>query len=145
MKRTYKLLGLEWDHAPLPQECPAFSTEKEVQNWNVDRDLFDLQIYERQLLISELMSAEKKNMVRHMLEYVKDCDSVFIKLDYEPASEAEAVIKFYVLRLLQIFEFVRTELPIQTQVIIIGSTKIMNLCREMLLEKQSAVNTMRAG
>lgn len=60
MKSTYKLLGLEWDHAPLPQECPAFSTEKEVQNWNVDRNLFDLQIYERQLLISELMSAEKR-------------------------------------------------------------------------------------
>ncbi len=142
MKSTYKLLGLEWDHAPLPQECPAFEAEKKVQNWNVDRNLFDLQIHERQLLISELLSAEKKEAVRYIVEHVKDCDAVFIKLDYEPASDAEAVTKFYVLRLLQIFEFVRTELPAQVLVAIIGSERIQNLCRELLLEKQSAASHM---
>ena len=48
MKSTYKLLGLEWDHAPLPQECPAFSTEKEVQNWNVDRNLLFRKVVEEE-------------------------------------------------------------------------------------------------
>ena len=74
MKSTYKLLGLEWDHAPLPQECPAFSTEKEVQNWNVDRNLFDLQIYEDGVPVTKYdMSRDLKIAIS---EYAPDSEVI---------------------------------------------------------------------
>lgn len=110
MKQTYKLLGIEWDHAPLPAECPVFIPNQEIQDWRKDRNLFDLEEYQRSITISEIMAANSLDALVPFLKSVKGCDQVIIMLDYEPKTHAPDVVSFFALRVLQMYEYVRQRL-----------------------------------
>ena len=109
MKSTYKLLGVKWDHYPLPKNLPTFVENKEVEHYLIDRNLFDLERYERRVNLTEILSKDD-NLPYDVAENVRECDCVYLKLDYEPTSPAREVKDFYSLRVLQIIAFFQNNL-----------------------------------
>ena len=73
MKSTYKLLGVKWDHYPLPKNLPTFVENKEVEHYLIDRNLFDLERYERRVNLTEILSKDD-NLPYDVAENVRECD-----------------------------------------------------------------------
>ena len=83
MKSTYKLLGVEWAHHPLPRYLPIFVDDRIIEHYSTERNLFDLEKYERRIDISEVFSGNSL-LPYNILNEVKNCDSVYVRIDYEP-------------------------------------------------------------
>jgi len=111
MKSTYKLLGLQWDHGPLPSVSPYYELIRKIPNYTVERNLFDLSSYERQVFITELLSVENIELIKQLVDSVSECDSVYINIDYTPAFKNKDIISFYYLRILQIYAYFCNSLP----------------------------------
>ena len=141
MKRTYKLLGVEWDHEPLPSSCPVFTKEGDAPNWREERTIFDIAEYCREICISELLSLKKKDIAR-IIEKIRECDRVYIVLDYEPGTEGEIAMAFYVLRFLQIFGYLQRQLP-ETKMQVIGSPRIRTKCERRMGNQKSVEKAIK--
>ena len=105
MKSTYKLLGVQWDHKSLPCALPIFVQNREIQDYCVERNLFDLNSYERQVRLTEILKTEDEKSVNRIIEKLNECDYVYINVDYVPIYRAKEIIDFYALRILQIYAF----------------------------------------
>lgn len=60
MKSTYKLLGVEWDQLPVSDCMPIIVPKSEIQDYKIDRNIFDLQSFNRQILLTEILSNSNK-------------------------------------------------------------------------------------
>ena len=131
MKSTYKLLGVQWDHGSLPEQYPEIIGDLIVPDWNEERNLFDLSCYVRQIPYTELMAAKDIEGVGLIIDHVRDCDKVYINVDYEPLNNSDIIIEFYALRLLQIYEYVNQQLG-SVPVGLISSERIAKRCYQFL-------------
>lgn len=132
MKSTYKLLGVKWDHYPLPKNLPTFVENKEVEHYLIDRNLFDLELYERSVNISEVFSKDD-SLPYSIVENVRDCDCVYLKLNYEPTVTARDVNGFYCLRVLQVIAFFENNLG-KIPLVVIASTQMEEKLRKKFYE-----------
>lgn len=128
MNSTYKLLGVEWDHRPLPQNCPTFTENKPIEPYSTDRNLFDLFKYERRVDISEILSS-KADKLKTIIDTVKECDSIYINIDYEPYSQSIDVRSYYYLRVLQAIAYFENNLDDKT-VFVMGTESAKEECRK---------------
>lgn len=136
MKNTYRLLGIEWDHDSIPRERPRFVDKKDVEIYEVERNLFDLEVYERRIDITTLFTDTKDN-IKGVIDKMEECDVVYINVDYEPFSCADDVISFFCLRVLQVISFVETSIDRQT-LRIMASERIKEACLNKWDELHSA-------
>ena len=136
MKNTYKLLGVEWDHDLIPKEMPLFVNKKKVENYAVERNLFDLEVYERCIDITTLFTDTKEN-IKGFIDEMRECDVVYINVDYEPFSRADDVISFFCLRVLQAIAFVESNLDRQS-LYIMASEQIKEDCSKKWNELHTA-------
>lgn len=134
MKRSYKLLGVEWDHAPLPKECPVFIAERDIQNWREERNLFDLEKYQRLIPVSEILSIKSLDELEPVIKSVKDCDQVVIELDYEPKTQASIIVTFYTLRVMQMYKYFQQKLE-GIPVCFAGSDRMKIQCENLIAYK----------
>ncbi|MCR5587285.1 MAG: hypothetical protein K6F77_07125 [Lachnospiraceae bacterium] len=134
MISTYKLLGVEWDHAPLPLNFPIFTENRMIESYTADRNLFDLVKYERRVNISEIFSSSPDKL-KTMSDAVKECDAVYINIDYEPFSHAKDIRSFYYLRVLQAIAYFENSLNNKT-IMVMGSELAKEECREKWNDKK---------
>lgn len=134
MKSTYKLLGLEWDHYHLPSKIPDFTEGRDIDNYIIDRTLFDLKMYERSVNVSEVLSSspEKLSLI---IKKISECDCVYLNIDYEPQSVAKDVQSFYYLRVLQAIAYFEGSLK-NTLIKIIATDRAKRMCIKMWKEKE---------
>ncbi len=126
MKSTYKLLGVEWDHYPLPTQIPEFTEKKDVENYMVERTLFDLKTYERSIDVSEVLSSSL-DACSFIIKQVSECDCVYLNIDYEPLSTAKDVQSFYYLRVLQAIAYLEDSLN-DTRIKIVATDRARRKC-----------------
>ena len=134
MKSTYKLLGVEWDHSPLPLICPDFIEYKSIEPYSAERNVFDMVKYERRIDISEILSSSSDNL-EAIVNAVKECDSIYINIDYEPYSKSIDVHSFYYLRVLQVIAYFENNLDNNT-ILVMGSEVARRKCREKWVDKK---------
>ena len=109
MKSTYKLLGVEWDHAPLPDYLPEFEAIRSIPNYTAERNLFDLDVYERRVDATELLSTSNEER-REIVEWLAPCDYVFLSINYEPTADLQDVELFFYLRIFQCICFLQNNM-----------------------------------
>ncbi len=134
MKSTYKLLGVEWDHAPLPTTKPIFSENKVVEPYTTKRNLFDLDKYERKIDLSDIFSSSTEELIT-MINTVKYCDSIYLNIDYEPSSQSNDIRSFYYLRILQVIAYFEEKLT-DKNVMVLGSESAKEGCLKIWNNKQ---------
>lgn len=135
MKSTYKLLGVEWDHHPLPRYLPTFVDDRIIEHYSTERNLFDLKKYERRIDISEVFSGNSL-LPYNILNEVKNCDSVYVRIDYEPEATSVDVLEFFYLRVLQVVAFFENNLE-DVSVFVIASRKAQEYCCRKYEEKKA--------
>lgn len=132
MKSTYKLLGVEWDHHPLPRYLPNFVDDKIIEHYSTEQNIFDIEKYERRIDISEVLSGNSL-LPYNIRDKVKNCDSVYIRIDYEPEETSVDVIEFFYLRVLQVVAFFEKNLE-DVSIFMIASKKAQEYCRHKYAE-----------
>ena len=132
MKSTYKLLGLHWDHHPIPERFPVFVENKCIEKYLVDRNLLDYQTYERRVDISEMFTCNKEQLLT-IASKMKVCDGLYLNVDYAPESRARVVREFFSLRLLQAVAFL--ERNTKKDVKVIAPNEIKHECFAKWTEK----------
>ena len=135
MNSTYKLLGVEWDHEPLPKKLPVFTRSKMIESYTTDRNLFDLVRYERRIDISDVFSGSVDKL-KAMIDDVKECDVIYINIDYEPASQSIDVLSFYYLRVLQTIAYFENNLNDKT-ILVMCSKLAEEECRKKWKDKKA--------
>jgi len=143
MKSTYKLLGVEWDHHPLPRYLPRFvrDSDRTIEHYSVERNLFDLEKYERRIDVSNVFSVDSL-LPYNIIKKVKKCDCVYVRIDYEPTVAAIDMIDFYYLRVLQVIAFFENNLE-DVEIVVIASNQAQeHCCRkfEKALEKADVLH-----
>lgn len=135
MNSTYKLLGVEWDHGTLPRKMPTFSVNKTIEPYTTERNLFDLVNYERRIDISDVFSSSADGL-KMMVEDVKECDAVYINIDYEPVSRAIDVRSYYYLRVLQAIAYFEDNLN-NKPIMVMGSVLAKEECKKKWKDKKA--------
>lgn len=130
MKSTYKLLGIEWDHMPITITLPLFCREQHIDDYRIDKNLFDLIKYERIVRISEILSCKDLGEMYIICEKLFDCNSVHILLDLMPKTIGTVVNDFYWLRVLQIYTFMKNYLSTSTIFIMCDEESQFCCCRQ---------------
>ena len=111
-----------------------FIPNQEIQDWRKDRNLFDLEKYQRSIAISEIMTANSMDELAPFLKSVRGCDQVIIMLDYEPKTHAPDVISFFALRVLQMYEYVCQKLY-GVPVYFMGSDRMKDYCEKLMASR----------
>lgn len=127
MKSTYKLLGVEWDHYPLPIYLPPLAECGNIEHFSVERNLFDLTSYKRRIDITDVLS-HSGGLPYDIVEKVCNCDCIYLRLDYEPSSAAVDARSFYCLRVLQIIAFFENNL-VEVPIFIEASDAMWEKCK----------------
>ena len=71
--------------------------------YNEGYNLFDyLRPYTRQINVSTLLNTNNDLFYNNIINYLKPCDCVFVKLDYYPKEHNPIALEFYNKRLAQI-------------------------------------------
>ena len=128
MKKSYKLLGVEWDHYKLPYKLPIFIEKRNVADYSLDYNLFDLEQYERCVNISEVLSSTP-DLLMEVIDKIKNCDCIYINIDYEPVNTSRDVISFYYLRVIQAIAFFETNLE-ENKIVVMSSQQAKKMCLE---------------
>jgi|GEM_PF-1695962 len=131
MNKNYKLLGVIWDHRPVSDkilDTDVIKDEKElpyvydsvgIQDYKKKRNLFDLRIYRRKVNLSEILQKESITDVDEIIYSLRNCDEVYLHIDYIPKCESRTVRVFFLKRLNQIYAYIREKLRKEIQLFIL--------------------------
>ena len=122
MKSSYKLLGLFWDRRPMPKDCPDFRPHRKLLNYSYPYEFFDRKRYERKINFSELLDVSSEEAIRKIIDEVKSCDMVAVRIDVEYHFFCSVFVKFIAKRALQIYKFLVDNLK-ETHVCIMAGTR----------------------
>lgn len=112
MKTSYLLLGMPWDGMPVPEKGVAhLPFDQTIAEAGRDDCLFDLASRKRFIRISSLLSCNSMAEVEAIIVSLRQCDGVYILLDFLPESVNSTIVAFYRLRCLQVIRFVSDSLP----------------------------------
>lgn len=104
MKSTYKLIGVYWDHTPLPKnEVTLVAYDPTYLTAGSPLCLFDLLEKKRRIDITELLAVDSDLQFQTMVDSFSGCDKVAVVLDYQPSCRGSVLHGFYALRVLQAY------------------------------------------
>lgn len=106
MKKSYKLIGIEWDHKPY-YNTMIFNNMTAGRDFRIDRDLFDLDRYVRCIRISDIMKWNKLKDLEEALKSLVWCDEIQLVIDNEPEHLPPVAADFYYKRVGQIYRYIK--------------------------------------
>ncbi len=111
MRKKYKLIGTIWDRRKITlSRCPEIITEQELgycEDYQTEYNLFDMRIIRRKINFSTLLRCRKKDELFKIAMRLKECDEVYLAVDYMPQTFNQIIARFYRKTLLQCFCFVK--------------------------------------
>ncbi len=108
MKSTYKLLGKFWDRRPeLKAGLEMLRGPIDCPDYKQSYDLFDVKKYVRSVKISEFLRLDDGKRVDSVLEKVKHCDMVVVKLDFSFENDNKIVQNFLSKRVSQCLKYMQ--------------------------------------
>lgn len=140
MKSTYYLVGISWDHKPIPDKLPRIiNLSENVQDISEDYNLFDLFTYERKILLSTIWNLSLDEL-RNCLLKAKECSSICLVIDFTLQNLEQVSLRYYSKRLLQAFQYICDffqDKPITlswgNEITIEQRQAILKTCREMIV------------
>lgn len=144
MSERYKLLGAFWDGKPsVLAAMPQFFTEDEIgycEDYVTEFNLFDTPYMQRKIRFSEILEEISYCEFEAIMDKVKGCDKIFLQIDYLPYNLSPIVAKFFVKRLIQVYNVI-VELNARAEVSIVAaadiSSKIIPYMSEYVMDTES--------
>lgn len=134
MKSTYRLLSIYLDRKPIPVDPPVIgdlSKLDPVQNISEEYNLFDLQVYQRKIDGSILLSSDDYSFVTNIMDQHPWCGRIYIVLDY--TTKATVAVTLYVKRILQVVRMLQDRYP-QKQFMIVAQHDCLEQFRYTLAQ-----------
>jgi len=112
MKNSYKLLGLVWDRKSDPGCLPrTTSFDPFLVDAGYPMTLFDLHGIKRKISITRLFSVESEEGLSSVVKDLRECDEVYVWLDFMPCLAGAVMQEFYWHRVRQACYWLKNSLP----------------------------------
>lgn len=142
LKRSYQLLTIYLDRAPLMEYTPALADNilwKQMNDLGVEINLFDFPVCKRKVLGSCLLRSASFQEIKDIIKKIDIPFTLVVILDYE--TKAETANRLFVIRILQILEKIHETFPFVKILVSLKEENKYNGIRktwdEILMEQES--------
>jgi hypothetical protein len=104
MKKSYKLLGVHWDHLETSTTYSFIPNDLYINNIDDEYNIFDIRGI-RKINITDVLRIEDLKVLDEIIDKMKRYNAILINIDYLPLNDNKKLKIFYYKRINQIYTY----------------------------------------